>query len=199
MNPRITLFAAAAAAAVALVLVATGCGAAKTATKAVDHDVAVAKSDPEGELLPLGRSAVSPYVDYGTANQAKPTEVGVRVHTVRKGRISDFEGFDLDRKQRRSSPYYVEASFKNLGSFALSRSLLRASLEDEDGNEYRPTTVVLIGGTFRRCPEAPRSDLRPGRGFTACSVVMLPKGASPGRVRFQGDVAKDPLFWDAGT
>jgi hypothetical protein len=195
MNPRTTTLLAAT---VALVLGATGCGAAKTATKTADDAVAISKSRPGGDLLPLGRSVVSPYVDYGTENQAKPTKVGVSVDAVRKGSISDLKSFDLDRKQRRSTPYYVEASFKNLGSFALSRNLLRASLEDADGREYRPTTVVLIGGTFRQCPETGRSPLRPGRSFTGCSVVMLPKGTRPDRVRFQGDVTKDPLYWKAG-
>jgi hypothetical protein len=146
-------------------------------------------------VLPLGRGAVSPYIDYGTANEGKPTRVGVRVEEVRKGSIADLAGFTLDRKQRRSTPYYVDASFKNLGRFGLSRNLLRASLEDADGREYRPTTVVLVGGTFRECPEPSSAALRPGRSFTACSVVMLPKGVRPGRVRFQGDVTKDPLFW----
>ena len=196
MNPRTTTLLAAA---VALVLAATGCGAAKTATKTVDDGIKIAKSEAGGDVLPLGRSAVSPYVDYGTANQAKPTKVGVRVHEVRKGSIADFKGFDLDRKQRRATPYYVEASFKNLGSFPLTRTLLRASLEDTGGTEYRPTTLVVLGGTFRPCPRSGTSTLRPGRSFTGCSVVMLPKGAKPGRVRFQGDVSKDPLFWETGV
>lgn len=187
------------AATVTLVLGATGCGAAKTATKAATEDVAIAKSQAGGAVLPLGRGAVSPFIDYGTANQAKPTKVGVRVTAVRKGSVADLAGFNLDRRQRRSTPYYVDASFKNLGRFGLSRNLLRASLEDADGREYRPTTVVMIGGTFRRCPGPGSAKLRPGRSFTACSVVMLPKGARPGRVRFQGDVAKDPLFWKTGA
>ena len=118
------------------------------------------------------------------------------VHEVRKGRIADFEGFRLDRAQRRAIPYYVDATFENRGRVALSRSLLRASLEDSDGREYRPTTLVVLGGSFRRCPQPARSVLKPGRSFDGCSVVLLPKDASPGRVRFQGDVAKDPLYWE---
>jgi hypothetical protein len=196
VNPRTTTLLAAA---VALVLGATGCGGAKTAIKVATDDVAIPTSPAGGDVLPLGRGAVSPYIDYGTANQAKPTQVGVRVHAVRRGSIADLAGFNLDRKQRRFTPYYVDASFKNLGRFALSRNLLRASLEDADGREYRPTTVVMLGGTFRRCPQSSRAVLRPGRRFTACSVVMLPKRARPGRVRFQGDVSKDPLFWEAGA
>lgn len=41
--------------------------------------------------------------------------------------------------------------------------------------------------------------LEPGRSFDGCSVVLLPKDASPGRVRFQGDVAKGPVYWGTGT
>ena len=147
------------AATVTLVLGATGCGAAKTATKAATEDVAIAKSQAGGDVLPLGRGAVSPFIDYGTANQAKPTKVGVRVTAVRRGSVADLSGFNLDRKQRRSTPYYVDASFKNFGRFGLSRNLLRASLEDANGREYRPTTVVTVGGTFRRWSAPSRAAL----------------------------------------
>ena len=122
----------------------------------------------------------------------------MRVHEVRKGRIADFKGFNLEPAQRRATPYYVDATFENRGGFALSRNLLRASLEDAGGREYRPTTLVVLGGSFQRCPQAGRSALRPGRSFDGCSVVLLPKNARPGRVRFQGDVAKDPVYWKAG-
>ncbi len=114
---------------------------------------------------------------------------------VRKGRNADLEDFDLDRKYRRSVPYYVDAKFENLGDFALTRNLLRASVEDADGREYRPSTLIVLGGTFRPCPEGSGSKLRPGESFTGCSAVLLPKGAELDRVRFQGDVTKDPLFW----
>ena len=56
----------------------------------------------------------------------------------------------------------------------------------------------MLGGSFQRCPQAGRSVLQPGRSFDGCSVVLLPKNARPGRVRFQGDVAKDPVYWKAG-
>ena len=194
---RITLMATAAA---ALVLGAAGCGGGSGTVETVPPDeVEIAKAAPDGAVLPLGRGVRASFVDYGTPHQATPTKVGVRVDAVRKGRIADFEGFSLDRKQRRSTPYYVDASFKNLGDFALSRNLLRASAEDARGREYRPTTLVVIGGTFRKCPEPSGEKLRPGRSFTACSVLMLPKGTRPDRVRFQGDVTAPPLFWAAGA
>jgi hypothetical protein len=195
MSARTTLVAVAAA----LALGAAGCGGsgATATTASATDDPSVAKSAGDG-VLALGRGAVAPFVDYGTPNQAKKTKVGVRVHEVRKGRIADFTGFDLAPDQRRSTPYYVDATFENRGGFPLSRNLLRASLEDADGREYRPTTLVVVGGSFQRCPQPARSVLKPGGSFDGCSVVLLPKDASPGRVRFQGDVAKDPVYWEAG-
>ena len=196
MNTRILL-----AAAAALVLGAAGCGDSGTTTAttaAATDDPSVAKSGGGDGSLALGRAAIVPFVDYGTPNQSKKTKVGVRVHEVRKGRIADFKGFDLEPAQRRATPYYVDATFENRGGFALSRNLLRASLEDAGGREYRPTTLVVLGGSFQRCPQGGRSALKPGRSFDGCSVVLLPKNARPGRVRFQGDVAKDPVYWKAG-
>jgi len=197
MNRRILL-----AAAAALVLGAAGCGDSGTTTSATTaaatDDPSVAKSPPSEAPLALGRAAIVPFVDYGTPNQSKKTKVGVRVQKVRKGKIADFKGFDLEPAQRRATPYYVDATFENRGGFALSRNLLRASLEDAGGREYRPTTLVVLGGSFQRCPQAGHAALRPGRSFDACSVVLLPKDARPGRVRFQGDVAKDPVYWKAG-
>ena len=198
MRIRITILAAVAA---ALVLGAAGCGDSGTTTAttaAATDDPSVAKSESEDGSLALGRAAIVPFVDYGTPNQSKKTKVGVRVHEVRKGRVADFKGFNLEPAQRRATPYYVDATFENRGGFALSRNLLRASLEDAGGREYRPTTLVVLGGSFQRCPQGGRSALKPGRSFDGCSVVLLPKNARPGRVRFQGDVAKDPVYWKAG-
>ncbi|HET8952922.1 MAG TPA: hypothetical protein VFN44_20530 [Solirubrobacteraceae bacterium] len=197
MNTRILL-----AAAAALLVGAAGCGdsgtTATATSAAATDDPSVAKSGGGDGSLALGRAAIVPFVDYGTPNQNKKTKVGVRVQKVRKGRIADFKGFDLEPAQRRAIPYYVDATFENRGGFALSRNLLRTSLEDAGGREYRPTTLVVLGGSFQRCPQAGHAVLRPGRSFDACSVVLLPKDARPGRVRFQGDVAKDPVYWKAG-
>jgi len=150
-----------ASAAVALALGAAGCGASGTATTttAAKDDPTVAKTGGDGGVLALGAGTVTPFVDYGTPNQNKPTKVGVRVHEVRKGRIADFKGFDLEPAQRRAIPYYIDATFENRGRFALSRNLLRASLEDSGGREYRPTTLVVLGGSFQRCPQGGRAPL----------------------------------------
>lgn len=114
---------------------------------------------------------------------------------VRKGQIADLKDFDLDREQRQSVPYYINAQFENLGKFTITRHLLRASVEDTDGREYRPATLIVLGGTFKPCPQGRETKLRPGQSFTDCAAVLLPKDTDFERVRFQGDVRTDPLFW----
>jgi hypothetical protein len=152
--------------------------------------------DDGAKTLALGQRAVTDYVDYG-AKDKRPTKVGISVVKVRKGRISDFKDFDLDAKERKTVPYYVDAKFENLGRFALTRHLMRPSIEDSDGAEYRPITLIVLSGTFKPCPEYSDAKLKPGDSFTGCSPILLPKGKQFGRVRFEGDVTKDPIFWSA--
>ncbi len=193
MTSRITMLVAA----VALTLSVAACGSDGSPSDSVGRPAAaIGETDVklDGDALALGQRAVSPFVDYGGARET-PTKVGVGVLRVRKGRIADLEDFDLDRKQRQSVPYYLDAKFENLGKFELSRNLLRPSVEDGDGREYRPATLIVLGGTFKPCPQSRDTKLRPGESFTGCSAVLLPKGSELDRVRFQGDVTKDPVFW----
>jgi hypothetical protein len=197
-NGTIKPLAAIALAAFALTL--TACGSdgsgtpvAQSEPPAVDTGGA-SESEGAGENLALGKRAVTDFVDYGSKNE-EPTKVAVSVLKVRKGRISDFKDFDLDADQRKAVPYYVDAKYENLGARALTRHLLSASIEDRSGQEYRPITLIVLSGTFKPCPESSDSKLKPRDSFTGCTPILLPKGKQFERVRFQGDVTKDPVFW----
>ena len=196
MTPRLITLLAVSAATIALA--ACGSESAST-TSAPAASGGSAASAAEDASLALGQRAVSPFVDYGTPNASKTSKVAVKVLRVRKGAIADFKDFQLDRKQRRSVPYYIDAKFENLGRFALSRSLLRASVEDTHGTEYRPLNMIVLSGTFKPCPEYSDAKLRPGDSFTGCSAILLPNSAKLDLVRFQGDVTKDPLFWEPSS
>ena len=190
------------AAVLALAVVMAACGSGSSSgggtppATAVVQDGGSAPADSAGKTLALGQRAVTDYVDYGAKN-TEPTKVAVSVLKVRKGSIADFKGFDLDAKQKKSVPYYVDAKFRNLGSFALTRHLMEPSIEDSKGNEYKPLTLIVLNGTFKPCPEASGSKLKPGESFTGCAPILLPKGTAFERVRFDGDVTKDPVFWGA--
>ena len=77
----------------------------------------------------------------------------------------------------------------------LQRFLMDPSIEDSDGTEYKPLNLIILSGTFKTCPAPAKARLRPHEKFTLCAPVLLPKGKTYERVRFQGDVTKDPYFW----
>jgi hypothetical protein len=149
-----------------------------------------------GDTLGLGDRAVVDYIEYGkTEDKNKNVQLGVSVVKVRKGRISDFKDFNLEADEKASAPYYLDVKFENLGDVALTRHLLEPTVEDTDGQEYRAINLIVLSGTFKPCPEYSEKKLGPGESFTGCSAVLMPKGKKLERVRFQGDVTKDPVFW----
>lgn len=150
-----------------------------------------------GEVLAYGTRVVAPYTVYGTTPASEPekTTVGVTVKRVRRGKIADFKDFNLDKDQKNSVPYYIEVKYENLGDLKLTRTLLDPSIEDSEGQEYKPLNLIILSGTFKTCPSPSRSKLGPGDSFTLCAPVLLPNGKTFERVRFQGDVTTDPYFW----
>jgi hypothetical protein len=165
------------------------------AANAANGDAAGAISEG-GENLPLGTRVVAPYVIYGKeAGTQQDTKLGVTVLRVRKGKIEDFKSFNLDAAQKRAVPYYVEVKYENLGTLQLERYLMDPSIEDSDGQEYKPVNLVIVNGTFKQCPNPRKQRLRPGESFKLCAPVLLPQGKTYERVRFHGDVLKDPYFW----
>jgi hypothetical protein len=148
-----------------------------------------------GDTMALGTRVVAPYVVYGKSGAGQNTTVGVNVLHIRKGKISDFKDFNLDTKQKQTVPYFVDVKYENLGKLKLQRFLLEPSIEDSDGQEYKGLNLIILSGTFKKCPQPSRKRLAPGEKFTLCTPFLLPKGKTFERVRFAGDVTKDPYFW----
>jgi hypothetical protein len=166
---------------------------AATATVAADDG---SEASVAGETLALGDRAVVDYIEYGKSeDQNKNVQLGVSVVKVRKGKIADFKDFNLEPDQKASVPYYLDVKFENLGDVALTRHLLEPTVEDADGQEYRALNLIVLSGTFKPCPEYSEKKLAPGESFTGCSAILMPKGKELERVRFHGDVTKDPVFW----
>ncbi len=174
--------------------------AATTAAPATTATAAPAASEGDevseaGETLALGTRVVAPYVVYGKSGASQNTKLGVTVLRIRKGKISDFKDFNLDAKQKKTTPYFVDVKYENLGTLKLQRFLMDPAIEDPDGQEYKPLNLIILSGTFKKCPQPSRSRLRGGKSFTLCAPFLLPKGTTLERVRFQGDVTQDPYFW----
>ena len=202
------------AAATAAILALTACGDSSTDENANTTPAAAppattagatppAAAEPEegeeatgaGETQALGTRVVAPYVVYGKGADKQTTKLGVTVEAVKKGKISDFKDFNLDAKQKQTTPHYVIVKYENLGDLRLERFLLDPSIEDSNGDEYKPLNLIVLSGTFKQCPNPAKAKLQPGKSFKLCAPILLPKGKAYERVRFQGDVLKDPYFW----
>src|SRR3954451_4590953 len=129
-----------------------------------------------GQTAPLGTRVVAPYVVYGKGADKQTTKLGVTVEAVKKGKISDFKDFNLDAKQKQTTPYYVIVKYENLGKLKLERFLLDPSIEDSDGEEYKPLNLIVLSGTFKPCPNPSKAKLQPGKSFKLCAPILLPKG-----------------------
>ena len=144
---------------------------------------------------------------YGTGAKAaekQDTTLGVTVLRVRKGKISDFKDFNLDKEQRNTVPHYVEVKYENLGDLKLQRFLMDPAIEDTDGQEYKPLNLIVLSGTFKKCPQPSKARLRGGQSFTLCAPFLLPHGqdlrarALPGR-RHAGPVLLEVTAAIRGT
>jgi hypothetical protein len=151
--------------------------------------------DEAGEEKPFGTRVVAPLAVYGKSGEAQKTNVAVTVLRVRKGKISDFKDFNLDAKQKATTPYYVDVRYENLGDLKLQRFLMDPAVEDADGQEYKPLNLIVLSGTFKVCPKPSDKRLLKGQKFTLCAPFLMPKGTAIERVRFHGDVTQDPYFW----
>jgi hypothetical protein len=143
-------------------------------TPATTTTTPTAEVSAGGETMALGTRVVAPYVVYGkNAATQQNTTLGVTVLRIRKGRISDFKDFNLDAKQKQTVPYFVEVKYENLGKLKLQRFLLDPSIEDSGGQEYKPLNLIVLSGTFKKCPQPSRSRLRGGQTFTLCAPFLL--------------------------
>ena len=168
--------------------------AAPAATPTTTTDTGEGVSEA-GDEMALGTRVVAPYVVYGKTGSKQETKVAVTVLKIRKGKISDFKDFNLDAKQKATTPNYVDVKYENLGKLKLQRFLLDPSIEDSDGQEYKPLNLIVLSGTFKVCPKPSDKRLTNGQSFTLCAPFLMPKGTAIERVRFHGDVTQDPYFW----
>lgn len=139
------------------------------------------------KALSLGTEATVAYTSPASGDTpAVDTKLGVTVLAVRKGTQQELTdgGFEVDAKDKNSTPYYVDARFANQGSGPLTRNL-SVSMEDTDGNSVPTTLVVSLGGDpFKPCVNVDSGTLAPGQSYTGCTLFLVPSGTSIGRVRF---------------
>jgi hypothetical protein len=132
-----------------------------------------AKLTPSGAKLTVGQTANVSY-EIGTTSKVTTT-LAITVSSVQKGSISDLKGFDLDAQSKEGVPFYVTASFHNVGTRPMKVSGIFGDLDvrDQQGDSIDNLTLI---GTFPKCQGTEPASLAVGSQFTECDVYIAPAG-----------------------
>jgi hypothetical protein len=153
---------------------------------------------PPGTHLGFGKDAivgwVPPTEDTGTGAH-KGLTVQVTVESIQKGTLADFRNVDLDAKEKKSTPYYVQVRLTALSSAKIPADndpFLTFTAIDDRGQQQDNITFL---GTFQRCddPTAPTAFVK-GKTYQSCLAYLIPGGGSIQSVQWNdGPAAADDV------
>src|SRR4051812_2538172 len=144
-----------------------------TPTTPANATTAPSRLTPTGSTLAVGRAADVAY-ELDTLSK-ETTTLAIVVKSVRAGTIADLKNFQLDAQSKTGVPFYVTASFKNVGAKAVKPSGIFGVVNalDADGDELSRLSLI---GDFPKCEGTPPDQLAPGASFTECDVYIAPSG-----------------------
>jgi len=142
-----------------------------------------------GTTLDFGKAAVVAY----EPNTRRRSVLSVAVNSVQTGRIKDFAAYQLDARTKRSRPYYVRVTARNVGKGDLSRAAVPVLAVDTRDTLIQPSS---FNNTFRKCPSTPLpAGFGPGKSARLCLVYLVPNGGRLTEMSFRPLQAFEPILW----
>jgi hypothetical protein len=142
-----------------------------------------------GTQLGFGDPAVVAY----EPNTKRNTVLSLTVRSVQAGRISDFRDYRLDAATKKSRPYYVRFSAKNVGTGDVSRTAVPLLAVDERNTLIQPSS---FNNTFEKCPSKPfPAGFTAGESFSGCLAYLVPEGGKLVEMSFRPLQAFEPIIW----
>jgi hypothetical protein len=143
----------------------------------------------QGTSLKLGQAAT-------VAWQPDQKTVGVIKMAVTRQQqvpIRTFRDFRLDRATRRSTPYFVHVTVKNLGKSNLSHVPVPLYLLDQQHTLLQASTFQA---RFPACPSRPLpAKFKRGSHTTVCLVYFVPKHGKLVAMSFRPSEDYDAITW----
>jgi hypothetical protein len=144
---------------------------------------------PQGSSLTLGQEAT-------VAWQPDQKTVGVIKMAVTRQQqvpVSTFRDFRLDRASRRSTPYFVHVTVKNLGTSDLGHVPVPLYLLDQHHTLLQASTFQA---RFPACPSRPLpAKFKRGSHTTVCLVYFVPKHGKLVAMSFRPSEDYDAITW----
>ena len=177
----------------------SGCGEGDDKPKA-EPSVDLPKGDVEvpegvtltkaGTELDFGQPAVVAY----EPNTRRKSVVSLTVQSVQAGRISDFASYRVDDRVRKSRPYYVRVSVKNVGTGDLSGAAVPLYAVDSRNTLIQPSR---FNTPFAKCPSMPLpAEFGADKSVKGCLVYLVPDGGTLSKMSFRPLQAFEPITWD---
>lgn len=161
---------------------------------------------PPGTTLSFGESATVGWSppSLSLKDDRKTSKLEVAVLSVEKGSLADFEGIELDADQQDSTPYYLTARVRNLGSTTPPDDRPHYTLAAIDDRKQEQGSVTFFGD-FPRCEDVdPPKPFSRDESYETCLTYLVPGGGSIQEVRWtDGPVDPDgiseyfdkPIVW----
>jgi hypothetical protein len=144
---------------------------------------------PQGTSLPLGHAATVAW----QPDQRRVAVIRLAVTRQQRVPISAFRDFRLDGATRRSTPYFVHATVKNLGRSDLGSVPVPLYLLDHQHTLLQASTFQA---QFPACPSRPLpSSFRPGHRTTVCLVYFVPNHGTLVAMSFRPSQDYDAITW----
>ncbi len=128
-----------------------------------------------------------------TERENRVAAVTIRVDAIESAKLKVFKDWRLNKRARKSNPFFVRAKVVNVGATDLSGEKLPFYIVDGTNTLIRPSTFE---GDFKPCPSVvlPKK-FKPGEKFTLCNVYLAPDSGRLTAVSFRPTEQFNPITW----
>lgn len=148
---------------------------------------------PQGSGLKLGDTARVSW----QPNQKETGVIAVTVTGLLRMPISSFSAWRLDRATRRSTPYFVHATVRNLGKSDLSNVPVPLYLLDQRQTLLQASTFQA---QFTPCPSRPLpAKFKHGDKTSVCLVYFAPHHGKLVAISFRPTEDFDAITWEGNV
>jgi hypothetical protein len=143
----------------------------------------------QGSELEVGETATVAYEPRQNAVGA----LDIRVTSLEKASFSQFEGWDLKKETRETSPYFVRATVENVGDTDLGGRPVPLYIVDGDNRLIEASVFI---GSFQPCEGSmfPKK-FKNGDKVKSCLVYLAPDKGKLTAVSFRPDQEFDGITW----
>ncbi len=185
-------------------LLLTGCGGSDS-DKTSDEPTPEASADlpqgnvevPDGVTLTKAGTALKfgeqAFVAY-QPNTQRSSVLSMTVNSVQTGKISDFAAYQLDDRTKKSRPYYVKVTVKNVGTGDLGGAAVPLLAVNNTNALVQPSTFTNT--SLAECPSTPLpASFVAGKSYQGCLVYLMPEAGTLVTMSYRPLQSFEPITW----